>query len=48
MYVNNVGGRERTIDEYQQLLSAAGFCLTDTRPLELDMVALTALPHPRR
>jgi hypothetical protein len=46
MSVNNLGGRERTEDEYRRLLHSAGFSLIDTRPLALDMAALTAAPHP--
>ncbi|MCO6009759.1 acetylserotonin O-methyltransferase [Actinoallomurus purpureus] len=44
MAVNNIGGRERTHEEYRRLLRVAGFRLVDTRPLALDMAALTAVP----
>jgi hypothetical protein len=44
MAVNNVGGRERTDEEYRRLLRTAGFDLVDTRPLALDMAVLTAVP----
>ncbi|MGH3373553.1 MAG: methyltransferase, partial [Actinoallomurus sp.] len=46
MSVNNLGGRERTQDEYRRLLHSAGFYLVDARPLALDMAALTAAPYP--
>ncbi|MGI5230672.1 methyltransferase [Actinoallomurus sp. CA-142502] len=44
MAVNNLGGRERTDEEYRRLLRAAGFDLVDIRPLTLDMAVLTAVP----
>src|SRR5262249_28970706 len=44
MAVNNIGGGERTYEEYRRLLRVAGFHLVDTRPLALDMAALTAVP----
>ncbi|MEV5750414.1 methyltransferase [Actinoallomurus sp. NPDC052308] len=44
MAVNNIGGRERTDEEYRRLLRAAGFDLVDITPLALDMAALTAIP----
>ncbi|MDN3354136.1 methyltransferase [Actinomadura sp. DC4] len=44
MSVNNLGGRERTHEEYRRLLRSAGFSLIDARPLALDMAALTAAP----
>lgn len=44
MAVNNMGGRERTDEEYRRLLRTAGFELVDIRPLTLDMAVLTALP----
>lgn len=46
MCVNNIGGRERTQEEYRRLLDSARFCLVDVRPLALDMAALTAAPYP--
>jgi hypothetical protein len=46
MSVNNLGGRERTQDEYHRLLRSAGFHLVDARPLALDMAVLTAAPRP--
>ncbi|GAA4638726.1 hypothetical protein GCM10023196_097610 [Actinoallomurus vinaceus] len=46
MSVNNIGGRERTVDEYRELLTSAGFYLIDERPLVLDMAVLTAAPYP--
>lgn len=47
MMVNNVGGRERTIDEYEHLLHRSGFVLRDRRPLRLEMEALLARPTNR-
>ena len=47
MSVNNIGGRERTKEEYQRLLNEAGFSLLDARPLALDMEAMTAAPRLR-
>jgi hypothetical protein len=47
MMVNNVGGRERTIDEYERLLGRSGFLLRDRRPLGLEMQALLARPTNR-
>lgn len=44
MAVNNIGGRERTDEEYRRLLRVAGFDLVDIRPLALDMAVLTAVP----
>ncbi|GAA0320012.1 hypothetical protein GCM10010151_07130 [Actinoallomurus spadix] len=44
MAVNNIGGRERTDEEYRRLLRAAGFDLVGIAPLALDMAALTAVP----
>lgn len=44
MAVNNIGGRERTYEEYRKLLRLAGLRLVDARPLALDMAALTAVP----
>ncbi len=44
MAVNNIGGRERTYEEYRRLLRLAGLQLADVRPLALDMAALTAVP----
>lgn len=44
MAVNNIGGRERTYEEYRHLLRLAGLRLVDIRPLALDMAALTAMP----
>lgn len=44
MMVNNVGGRERTTDEYEHLLRRSGFVLRDRRPLKLEMEALVARP----
>ncbi len=42
MAVNNIGGRERTYEEYRRLLSLAGLRLADARPLTFDMAAMTA------
>jgi O-methyltransferase domain/Dimerisation domain len=47
MMVNNVGGRERTIDEYERLLRRGGFLLRQRRPLGLEMEALLARPTNR-
>jgi hypothetical protein len=47
MMVNNVGGRERTIDEYERLLRRSGFLLRDRTSLGLDMEALLARPANR-
>lgn len=47
MMVNNVGGRERTIDEYERLLDRGGLTLRDRTPLGLDMEALLARPTGR-
>lgn len=47
MMVNNVGGRERTIDEYRRLLRRSGFALLDRSPLGLEMEALLARPTHR-
>jgi hypothetical protein len=45
--VNNVGGRERTLGEYQSLLADSGFVLQDTRSLLLDLKILIARPAGR-
>ncbi|RFS84339.1 hypothetical protein D0T12_19685 [Actinomadura spongiicola] len=37
MLVNNVGGRERSREQYRSLLDEAGFVVVDERPLRLDM-----------
>ncbi|GAA4228379.1 hypothetical protein GCM10022254_18370 [Actinomadura meridiana] len=42
MLVNNVGGRERTREQYGRLLREAGFELVGERPLRLDMAVLIA------
>jgi hypothetical protein len=44
MLVNNVGGRERTREQYGRLLKESGFQLVDERPLRLDMAVLIARP----
>nr|WP_237535061.1 methyltransferase [Streptomyces sp. SID3343] len=43
--MTNARGRERSVEEYRALLSAAGFELSDVRPLPLDMAVLTARPR---
>jgi hypothetical protein len=43
MMVNNTGGRERTLDEYDQLLRAAGFELTSRTDLLLEICLLEAV-----
>ena len=42
----NVGGRERTHDDYRALLATAGFDLAESRPLPLDMEVLVARAAP--
>lgn len=44
MAVNNIGGRERTEEEYRRLLRLAGLRPAGIQPLALDMAALTAVP----
>ncbi|MCK2218780.1 acetylserotonin O-methyltransferase [Actinomadura sp. ATCC 31491] len=43
MMVNNAGGRERTLEEYRELLAAAGFALTSRAGLPLDVHLLEAV-----
>ncbi|MEV0584167.1 methyltransferase [Nonomuraea sp. NPDC050310] len=43
MMVNNLGGRERTLAEYRDLLGSAGFTLTATTGLPLDVYLLEAV-----
>ncbi|MGW4797230.1 methyltransferase, partial [Nonomuraea sp. NPDC004297] len=43
MMVNNVGGRERTLDGYRELLDAAGFSLVSRASLPLDVHLLEAV-----
>ncbi|MEV2268525.1 hypothetical protein [Nonomuraea africana] len=43
MVVNNVGGRERTLAEYRELLRAVGFSLTSDARLPLDVHLLEAV-----
>jgi hypothetical protein len=38
------GGRERTIDEYGALLSAAGFRLVESRPAGFGLSVMVATP----
>ncbi|TYB44177.1 hypothetical protein FXF69_24815 [Actinomadura chibensis] len=45
MLVNNVGGRERTRDEYRRLLGRAGFTVIGERPLRLDISVTVARVH---
>jgi O-methyltransferase domain len=40
----STGGRERTVPEHREILSAAGFQLTDVIPLEADVMILEAKP----
>ncbi|MBB5802364.1 hypothetical protein F4560_002132 [Saccharothrix ecbatanensis] len=42
MMANTTQGRERTTDEFRELLSANGFTLEDVRELPLDMAVLVA------
>ncbi|TDD70836.1 methyltransferase [Actinomadura rubrisoli] len=44
MMVNNTGGRERTQEQYRQLLQDAGYLLLETRQLALDMSIMIACP----
>jgi O-methyltransferase domain len=44
MMVNNVGGRERTRSQYQELLADAGFEVRTWHPLPLEMELLIAAP----
>ncbi|MFI9560441.1 methyltransferase [Nonomuraea endophytica] len=45
MMVNNTGGRERTLDDYRDLLQAAGFTLTSHTGLPLEAHLLEAVAH---
>ncbi|TDB83237.1 SAM-dependent methyltransferase [Actinomadura sp. KC216] len=44
MLVNNVGGRERTRDQYRRLLAEAGFQVVGEKPLRLDVSVTIATP----
>ncbi|WP_171064434.1 methyltransferase [Actinomadura soli] len=44
MLVNNVGGRERTREQYRRLLEEAGFLVVAERPLRLDISVIIARP----
>lgn len=48
MLVNNVGGRERSREQYRRLLDEAGFVVVDERPLRLDMSVTIARPAAAR